>query len=328
MIQQSDPDRIVGRITSESGVPELFDVLAERISPTDLQSLLIAVYRRRASNRTPGDVVRQYSTNRYVQPSGVSPVKAAALDQLAFSLLPNGYQPIELSPLSPFGSCSALGPVDQNRIISTTRNTEVCSDPTNVLALEAAARRATNAVGDRDQLTRLCASQRVIRTQEIQGSASFPHFRVLTLCTAGRTVGNLALEEDAVLEHARFYVTLLDRSMSLGYHVSSIRIVLLALSEKARNRVASLSDRLASELSTAGHSGATIETSADTEVQHYYQDYRVQIYATTELDQEYFLVDGGLVPWTSVLLNNRKEFCMTSGMGTERFVAMWSSGGE
>ena len=41
----SDP--IIERILRETGIPELFDVLAERLNPTDLQSLLLAVYQRR-----------------------------------------------------------------------------------------------------------------------------------------------------------------------------------------------------------------------------------------------------------------------------------------
>ena len=41
-------NKIIARILREAGVPELLEVLAERLSPTDLQSLLLEVYRRRA----------------------------------------------------------------------------------------------------------------------------------------------------------------------------------------------------------------------------------------------------------------------------------------
>ena len=337
-IASGTADRIIRRIVAESGVPDLYDALARRISPSDLQSLLLSVFRSRSAERTPGDVVRQYSSNRYVQPSRVSPARAIELDRLAFSLLPDGFQAIELSPLSPFSCCSALGPVDQNRIVTTTRNSEVCSDPTNVLALEAASRRAGTArlsAKDRadgrtqhgaDQSVRLCASQRVIRAQEAQGAVSFPHFRVLALCTAGRTVGNLSREEDAILEQICYYIALLGRAHSLGYAVASIRVVLCAYSGQAQDRIQSLADRLRNDgTATAEQRDVTVETSvAATEKHSYYQDYRIQIHGTTTSGQEYFLVDGGLVPWTARLLNNRKEFCMTSGMGTERLIAAWS----
>ncbi|HLH60557.1 MAG TPA: hypothetical protein VKV20_02640 [Ktedonobacteraceae bacterium] len=47
---------IIERIQRESGIPELFDVLAERLDPTNLQSLLLEVYRRRAARIKPGQL--------------------------------------------------------------------------------------------------------------------------------------------------------------------------------------------------------------------------------------------------------------------------------
>jgi len=40
-------DRIVERIEHQAGIPGLASILAERLSPTDLQSLLLEVYRKR-----------------------------------------------------------------------------------------------------------------------------------------------------------------------------------------------------------------------------------------------------------------------------------------
>ena len=40
-------NKIIARILREAGVPELLEVLAECLSPTDLQSLLLEVYRQR-----------------------------------------------------------------------------------------------------------------------------------------------------------------------------------------------------------------------------------------------------------------------------------------
>ena len=61
------PDPIVERIVRESGVPELVEVLSERLAPTDLQSLLLAVQRARASRLTPADVLRVYDQSRLVR---------------------------------------------------------------------------------------------------------------------------------------------------------------------------------------------------------------------------------------------------------------------
>jgi hypothetical protein len=46
-------DKIVARVVRESGVANLLEVLGERLAPTDLQSLLIAVFHRRAARPTP-----------------------------------------------------------------------------------------------------------------------------------------------------------------------------------------------------------------------------------------------------------------------------------
>jgi hypothetical protein len=47
----SRDDDILHRIEREAGVPGLVDVLAERLAPADLSSLLLEVFRRRAATR-------------------------------------------------------------------------------------------------------------------------------------------------------------------------------------------------------------------------------------------------------------------------------------
>jgi len=42
-------DKILGRIERETGVADLAALLAERLEPADLHSLLLEVYRRRTS---------------------------------------------------------------------------------------------------------------------------------------------------------------------------------------------------------------------------------------------------------------------------------------
>ena len=86
---------IIERILRQTETPRLLDVLADRLAPTDLQSLLLAVYHRRATRQAPSDVLRQFSDNRYLASARVDPVRALAFDQLAFSLLPEGYQGLD-----------------------------------------------------------------------------------------------------------------------------------------------------------------------------------------------------------------------------------------
>lgn len=109
---------IANRIVRECNVPDLVEVLSERISPTDLQSLLLEVYHRRSSRLTPAAVLKQYRENRFVRPAQISSVESGEFDRLAFSLLPEGFEILELSPVSPLASCSVLATVDQNNVVS------------------------------------------------------------------------------------------------------------------------------------------------------------------------------------------------------------------
>jgi hypothetical protein len=317
MKDHSKQNKIVRRILKELGTPDLIATLAERISLSDLQSLLLAVYQKRTASLSPKDLIKQYRSNRFVPISSISPIDANHFDLLAYSLLPEGFQPIELSPVSPLGTCSILGPVDQNNVITTIRNTEVCSDATNVLALESAIRRSKKDGRLDFRKIKLCTSHRLLRGQLFEGSVSFPHFRVLSLCTAGRSRGNFHYEAEAIVEHIEYYIRLLLESKRLGYKVQDIRVTLILLFPGIENII---EQKILHDLS-ARNRDITFNVDSSMNLSHgYYDDIRFQIYASNLSLTEYFLVDGGLTSWTQQLLNNRKEFFLISGMGTERFI--------
>ena len=222
---------IVDRIVSESGVPELLELLAERLAPTDLQSLLLEVYRRRAAAITPARLLANYAANRQVQPSAASPATLLEFDRLAFSLAAPTFEPLELAPVCPLGTNSVVATVDQNQTVTTVRNTELVSDLTNVLALECAERRR-NAMRERDgreQTVHLCASHRLLRPQTHAGPSSFTHFRLFGLCSAGRDRGAFRFEFETVLEHLALYVRLLQSSTQVGRPVYRLRVRLTPL---------------------------------------------------------------------------------------------------
>ena len=120
--------KIVERIERELGVPGLVSLLAERIEPTDLQSVLLEVYRQRTLRRNPSDVLSDYETNRFVLPATIPPSRLRDWECVAFSQLPPEFQLLALSPVCPLGTNSVVAKVDQNWAISTIRNTEVVSD--------------------------------------------------------------------------------------------------------------------------------------------------------------------------------------------------------
>ena len=112
-------NKIFERIEREVGVPDLALILANKLSPTDLQSMLLEVYRIRSCRIQPSAILSSFETNRFVQPSMVSPTTLLRWEQIALANLPQEFQPILLSPVCPLDTNSVVAPVDQNWALAT-----------------------------------------------------------------------------------------------------------------------------------------------------------------------------------------------------------------
>ena len=315
---------IIERILRESGMDGLLDLLARRISPTDLQSLLLAVYRERASQQTPARVLDQYLHNRFVRPASVDPRSLVEMDRVALECAAPAFDAVTLSPVSPFGTTSALGPVDQNSVVSTIRNTEVVSDCTNVLALECAARRRELRKGaaGAGATVRLCTSHRLLRAQNYNRPGLSAHFQIFALCTAGRALDGYRFEMEALEEQIACYLDLLMAVLDIGYHVKDVRVAFTDLPNRAF--LECLQDKLIPTLA-ARFSNAKIECEPNhVTAAHYYQLVRFHIYARSLSGTEHELVDGGFTDWTQQLLGDKKERLLISGIATERICSHFS----
>lgn len=176
--------RIIDRIGRDAGVPDLADVLTDRLGPTDLQSLLLEVYARRAKSRDPKLLLEDHVSNRFAQPSTSSLTRLLEWDRVAFSKLPDVFRSVELSPVCPLGTASVLSPISQDWIVSTIRNTEVVADSTNVLALECAVRRREQKDFSKGHAepAHLATSHRLLRGQRISPRPSLlQHLRLFSL---------------------------------------------------------------------------------------------------------------------------------------------------
>ncbi len=309
---------IVERIEREAGVPGLASILAERLTPTDLQSLLLEVYRLRSKQRTPSDVLSQYESDRFVRPSRVSPHRLVSWEQTALSSLPPEFQPLALAPVAPLGTSSVAATVDQNWAVATIRNTEVVSDSTNVLALECAARRRellrTN--GKSAEPVHLATSHRLLRAQHYENPDLVSHFSAFALGSAGRDLGNLAFELAALGLHIRFYLKAL--GIFLGPAIP-LHLSVTSLSSNAQHPL--LETQL---LSPIRGEFQTVECGFDdqrTSGRGYYRELCFHIHATHPSGRRLELVDGGAVDWTQRLLSNAKERLVISGIGSERLCA-------
>ncbi len=318
--------RIIKRIERDAGVPNLANILSDRLAPTDLQSLLLEVYARRAKRREPKVLLEDQISNRFTRISALNPSRLLEWDSIAFSTLPRVFLPVELSPVCPLGTVSAISPISQDWIISTIRNAEVVADSTNVLAIECAVRRGEqkNLSSDNEAPIHLAASHRLLRGQKISPRPGvLQHFRLFSLCSACRDLGNLRFETEAARLHIGFFLTafkkFLGSKIPLRVAISDLR------SQAPRSAVQS---GVLGKLQ-ASHKAVKIGFDQDRKQgRGYYGELGFKIFATPSKGQEQELVDGGDVNWTQKLLNNAKERLVISGCGSERVCELLGSASQ
>jgi len=297
-------DEILARIERELGIPDAAERLGTAIQQADLHSLLLEVFRRRAAERTPAQVLADFGSNRFVRPSTADPRALARFDAAAFAALPAEFEALELSPVCPLGTSSVLGTVHQYKALTSIRSVEVLSDATNVLALECAARRKRAA-----EPVHLAASHRHLRTSVFSGPLSFAHFRLFVLVSAGRDVRGASFHEVALDAHLRFYAKLL--SSFLG-SAAAVRVAVTDLAgEEPRERWRKTYSGVELAFDQARQSG-----------RGYYTDVCFKIHARGDTGDWVELGDGGGVDWTRKLLSNAKERLVISGISSERTCAM------
>jgi hypothetical protein len=307
-------EELLNRIARECGVADIVDALSDRLSPTDLQSLLLEVYRKKAARIGPADLLSRYERDRFVHPSARGAEEITAFDQLAWSLLPEGYDALVLSPLCPLGTNSVVGTVDQNKVVSTVRTAEVVADSTNVLALECAVRRRSLLADPSTRSTpvRLATSQQQVRAQGLE-SGQTAHFRLLALNTAGRDEGSFAFESNALVEHIAYLAALVARVQPRW----RLDVALTDLAGRPARVERQVLDPLAARLADA-----TIRLDPDrASGRGYYVDACYKLFAVPEDGDALELGDGGCTTWTRQLLSNNKERLVIGGLGVERLIS-------
>jgi hypothetical protein len=278
-----------------------YTALAEGLAASELWSLLLGIAERRAGQRSGASLLRQWETDRFVQPAYID---QRTLHQLDAHLLAAAadFEALELSPLAPLGSCSAIGLASQNKVVSTVRGTEVVSDPTNLLALESAKRLRRDAA----QVIKLATSHRCVRAQAVPRVAGYAaHFRMFCMTTAGHERKDHGLLVEALSEHIRTHLSALDRLEQHGYGFPDRRIRVLADAPRAR-----LGERIAAGI---GATPVVLETLAH----DYYDGLRFMISARSAGGEQLPLIDGGCFDWLRKLGSNNKLVLVASGLGSQ-----------
>jgi len=308
-------NKIIERIENQTGIKGLASILADQLSPTDLQSLLLEVYQVRSNRLQPSTVLSDFESNRFTRPSSVSPISHLQWEQIAFSHLPSDFEALALAPVCPFGTNSVIALVDQNWTVTTSRNTEVVSDSTNVLALECAIRRREllRANPKSSISVHLAASHRLLRAQKYQDPKSIAHFSAFALCSAGRDQGNLRFEFSSLGTHIRFYLAALQTF--LGTRVP-LHLSVTDFNPYPREEL--IEAQLLSGIRIEFEGVNCAFDQHRTKGKGYYLDLCFHIHAADSSGKKLELVDGGSVNWTQKLLSNAKERLIISGIGSER----------
>lgn len=283
-----------------------FEQLAKGLSGSRLGSLLLEVMRQRASQRSAKEVLAQYARDPFCAPSPIDLRTSVALDAQLLEAAA-GFEALELSPVAPLGTCSSVALTDQHRVLSALRQTEVVSDPTNVLALECA-RRLRAEPSARVHLTTI---QRVLRAQPIPKAPGFTqHFRLFVLASGGAEGKGHEFSLASLLLHIRTLLAALDRLERQGYAFGARRVELLASEAKQ-----ALADRAATELERIlpGCVGRAPLTHG-----YYSGGLRYKLWVTAPSGGETFLADGGSFDWLAQLGSNRRAVYVASGMGAQR----------
>jgi hypothetical protein len=339
---------ITRRIERQLGITGLIGALANKLPASDLQSLMLEVYRIRASQVKESSTLARAARDPLMVPSAVNARDLTAFDSAAFTAAPD-FDAVDLSPVCPFGASGVLGRTSQNNVLTAIRNAEALGDSTVAMALEAARRRSAGG------LVRLCASHRVIRLQPFDVAGFTPHFRLFAAVTAGRDVGSFRFETTHLLEHIGVYLRMFRRLNAAGFSLQDplVEFTDMTAAEAALDEAGIGRDEVRKSI-RAHQPGGTerllrergivfpvdshhplIESQVIESVKAefpeaqcrvnparlegfgYYRHFAIRISPLAPDGSRYPVVDGGFTDWTARLMSNQKERLLISGIGSE-----------
>ncbi|HJT73100.1 MAG TPA: hypothetical protein VJ720_03755, partial [Chitinophaga sp.] len=191
--------KIAKIIEQRTGHQDLIELLADRLSGADLNSLLLEVFARRAEKLTAPALLKQYERNRFVQPADTDYIHLLEKSvQTLKCLSGHGFVPRQMSPLSQLGTCSVIATVSQSKVVSALRNCEVLSDASNALALYISSLKKEHPQSGH---LKYCTVQRHVRAQQFNIKGFEPHFTIGCMVSSGMDTGSYTFEKQAIGEH-------------------------------------------------------------------------------------------------------------------------------
>jgi hypothetical protein len=311
-------------VLRDVGVPDLLEILGERLSAPELETISIEVHRQRAGRMTAAELLACYERDQYVRPSRVGASRLATIDRYALRAAVPPFEALDLSPLCPIGTVSTLAPVDPVTALGAGSGNEVISDCTTVLALESALRRraAQQAGPTADQHVRLCASHRELRIPFSAAARSEPHTRVFGLSTAGEDAEGLRFAAWSLHEQLGIHLHMLEELRKEG---SGIGLTTVAI---CRQPVDGLEEMLRGEviapLAEAFPSVRLLVTGTHPRGRRYYTPVSFTVTAEDHAEVAHTVAFGGFTDWGRQLLGREEERLLVSTLATE---VMWEGFG-
>lgn len=289
-------------------------------SPSETRGELLRLLREQAGRRRPADLLAHYRRDGYVMPSMLDQRLVNTLDRLALGAA-DGFDAVLLSPVAPLGTNSVVAPTSQDRTLSTTRGTEVVSDPTNVLALECALRLlasgASGASGASDEsapapAVRLATVHQTLRAQGVSNpdGAHSQHFRLFVLGESGAGLPDDAFEVEAVGNQLQVYDRLFDaceRSLPVAF---PRRAAIVRVDERGRALAERVMHRLREVL-------PHVDVATEPLRSGYYDGLRVGFGAEGRSGEFVEIADLGRFDWVAQLTSDRRNRFVASGFGIQ-----------
>lgn len=296
---------IGSHIINRLKLQDIVEVMSSKLSGSELNTVLLDVFNKRILQETPASLLNKYERNKLVKPINVDVLKFKEEELSCYRILAQkGFEPKELSPIAQLGTSSVIATVDQKKVLSALRNTEVQADPTNSIALHYASLKKKGVL--KDETYNYSNISRVIRTQAFSNPNFTPHFSVLCLISCGKDSGNFNFEKVELLKHlSASYAICKD-----FYGLETIYFELIPM--KGYDSQSQLITQCVSYIQ-AKRSDFEISI-AEPDDNNYYYGFRIKLKALVK-DSMYEIGDGGLLDWTQQLLSNKKERMITMGIG-------------
>ena len=297
-------NKIISKINDKLSNKE--DVLSEleKLSSSELNSFLLELFRVKSEKVNPAEVLKQFNENRFVTPGDIDIIKLKEIEiEWLKYTKEKKYKPVNLSPLAPFATCSSVGLVNQNNIISALRGTEVVADATNVLALKIA--NDFRDIENKQIIQRYSTTHRHIRGQYFTNSNFSSHFSVLCLASGGFDRGNYEFEISQLKEHIEILFSLIQRKF-----IDSQLYIKFLIKENTSQFQTLLEQR-----SMKFWTDKEVITVEDFD-NKYYKTIQFKV-GIKRGNQTIELADGGDVDWTQKLLGNKKHRLFISGIGID-----------